>query len=175
MTSEFDYRLEEPGDTDAIEALNVEAFGPGRVARAAYRLREGVPHDPRLSFVATRGGSLIASVRMTPIMIGKWKALLLGPLVVMPSFKGQGAGRALVRIATDAARHEGHSVVMLVGDEPYYGPLGFSRLDPYAITLPAPVDPARVLVMGLTEGALEGLSGPATKVAAKEPDEISVA
>jgi predicted N-acetyltransferase YhbS len=34
-------------------------------------------------------------------------------------------------------------------------------LAPYAITLPAPVDPRRVLVAGLSEGALDGLSGAA--------------
>ena len=176
MTSQqFAYRLEQPTDADAIEALNAEAFGPGRFARAAYRLREGVPHDPRLSFVATADGILVASVRLTPISIGGRAALLLGPLVVMPSFKGQGAGRALVRIALEAARRDGHSVVMLVGDEPYYGPLGFSRVAAYAITLPAPVDPARVLVAGLNEGALDGLSGPVMKAAIKGSDEISVA
>ena len=49
--------------------------------------------------------------------------------------------------------------MLLVGDMPYYGPLGFTRLGPYAVTLPAPVDPARVLVAGLADGALEGLSG----------------
>ena len=35
-----------------IEAINEEAFGPGRFARAAYRIREGGPHERDLSFVA---------------------------------------------------------------------------------------------------------------------------
>jgi len=160
----FSYRLEEPADSLAIENLNAEAFGPGRFARAAYRLREGVPHDPSLSFVAFHEGRLMASVRLTPIAIGERPALLLGPLVVDPEFKGQGAGKTLVRIALDAAREVGHRVVMLVGDEPYYGPLGFTRLAPYAVTLPGPADPARVLVAGLQPGALDGLFGEARKV-----------
>jgi predicted N-acetyltransferase YhbS len=159
----FTYRPEWPDDDPAIEALHAEAFGPGRFARAAYRLREGVTHDPALSFVAHAGEEMIASVRMTAIEIGGQVALLLGPLVVLPAYKGQGAGRALVRMAVRAAGDAGHRVVMLVGDLEYYGPLGFSRLRRYQITLPGPVDPDRVLVAGLVEGALEGLGGVATR------------
>lgn len=159
--SDFSYRPERPEDDAEIETLHAEAFGPGRFTRAAFRLREGVPHDMDLSFVATRDERLVASVRLTPITIGDRPALLLGPLAVTPPFKGQGAGKQLVRIALAAARTAGHSVVLLVGDEPYYGPLGFRRLDLGTITMPAPVDPERVLVAGLRPAALEGLSGPA--------------
>jgi predicted N-acetyltransferase YhbS len=165
----FTFRLEEPGDDAEIETLHSNVFGPGRFARAAYRLREGVRHEPDLSFVAHAGQELVASVRLTRIAIGGRPALLLGPLVVKPEFKGQGAGKALVRMAVAAARSGGHRVVLLIGDEPYYGPLGFVALQPYAITLPAPVDPNRVLVAGLMEGALEGLSGPATRSERKTP------
>ena len=45
-------RLEEPGDAGPIEALNAESFGPGRFAKSAYRLREGVHPVAALSFVA---------------------------------------------------------------------------------------------------------------------------
>jgi len=122
-----------------------------------------LPHDPALSFVATRDGRLVASVRMTPITIGGRPALLLGPLAVVPQHKGRGAGKALVRKALEAARARDHRVVMLVGDLPYYGPLGFTFLGRDVITLPAWVDPDRVLVAGLTEGALTGLGGAAEK------------
>lgn len=157
----FAFRLEEPADVPAIESLHAALFGPERFQRAAYVLRDGVPHDPSLSFVATRDAVLAASVRMTPITIGGRPALLLGPLVVEPRWKGQGAGRALVRMALEAARAAGHRVVMLVGDMPYYGPLGFTFLGRGVITLPAWVDPDRVLVAGLVPGALDGLGGTA--------------
>lgn len=162
--SPFTYRLEQPADTAEIEALHAEAFGPGRFARAAFRLREDVSHDPALSFVALAGEGFVASVRLTPIRIGERPALLLGPLAVKPPHKGRGAGKELVRIALQAAREAGHRVVLLVGDEPYYGPLGFVRLKRDAITLPAPVDPDRVLVAGLTPDALEGLGGKAERM-----------
>jgi predicted N-acetyltransferase YhbS len=164
MTSHpFEYRLEEPADIPTIESLHADLFGPERSMRAAYVLRDGVPHDPAQSFVATAGGRLVASVRMTPIAIGGRPALLLGPLAVVPEYKGQGAGKALVRQALGAARDRGHRVVMLVGDLPYYGPLGFTFLGRDAITLPAWVDPDRVLVAGLTADALVGLGGAAER------------
>jgi predicted N-acetyltransferase YhbS len=163
MTSEaFTFRAERLADDAAIEEIHAEAFGPGRYARAAFRLREGVAHDPTLSFVAEADGRVIASVRLTPIRVGGRPALLLGPLAVIPAFKGRGAGKRLVRIALEAARAAGHQVVLLVGDEPYYGPLGFVRLARYAVTLPAPADPDRVLFAGLVPGALDGLAGAAT-------------
>ena len=171
MTSApFAYRLEQPADAPIIDSLHASLFGPERFKRAAYVLRDGVPSDPALSFVATRDGRLAASVRMTPITIGGRPALLLGPLVVDPLHKGQGAGRTLVRMACGEARRQGHTVVMLVGDLPYYGPLGFTFLGRDVITLPAWVDPDRVLVCPLAEGALDGLGGAAESVlAAADP------
>jgi predicted N-acetyltransferase YhbS len=167
MTSAcFAFRLEQPADSQIIESLHESLFGPERFKRAAYVLRDGVPSDPALCFVALRSGRVAASVRMTPILIGGRPALLLGPLVVDPACKGQGAGRALVRMTCAEARQRGHKVVMLVGDPPYYGPLGFTFLGRDVITLPAWVDPDRVLVCGLAEGALDGLAGAAESVLA---------
>lgn len=155
----FSYRLETSADDAEIESLHAEAFGPGRFARTAFRLREGALHDPALSFVASAGEDLIASVRLTPIVIGNRPGLLLGPLAVRPTHKGRGAGKQLVRISVAEARGAGHAVVLLVGDIPYYGPLGFEQLPRYAVTLPGPVDPERLLAAALVPGALDGLSG----------------
>ncbi|MCX5495216.1 N-acetyltransferase [Kaistia dalseonensis] len=159
----FTILAEQADDAPAIEALHEHAFGPGRFTRAASLLREGVPHDSDLSFVAKSGLDLIGSVRLTPIRIGGRPAILLGPLAVVESWKGRGAGKSLMRTALAAAKEHGHSVVLLVGDEPYYGPFGFVRVKPYQITLPAPADPARVLVCALNDGALEGLGGAAER------------
>jgi predicted N-acetyltransferase YhbS len=159
----FQYRLDEPADAPVIDQLQADLFGPERFRRAAYVLREGVKPDAELSFVATLDGIIAASVRMTPITIGGRPALILGPLMVVPEHKGKGAGKALVRLALETARKRGHKVVLLVGDLPYYGPLGFTFLGRDVITLPAWVDKDRVLVAGLTEDALIGLGGPAER------------
>jgi predicted N-acetyltransferase YhbS len=154
---------ERPDDAAAIAELHEEAFGPGQYARTAYRLREGVPHDPSLSFVALTGTELVGSVRLTPILVGDRAALLLGPLAVKPSYAGRGAGKMLVRTSLEAARQAGHAVALLVGDEPYYGPLGFVRVKRGSVTLPGPVDPFRILAAELQPGTLADLRGLARK------------
>lgn len=153
------YAPELPDHDAAIEAINEEAFGPGRFARAAYKIREAGGHDPALSFVALHDGEVIASVRQTPIVAGKGRALLLGPLAVRPDHKSQGHGRKLIALALDAARAGGFPAVLLVGDEPYYGPLGFRKVPRGRLSLPRPVDPERLLVCELTPGAGEALDG----------------
>ena len=142
-----------------IEEINAEAFGPGRFTRAAHRIREGGPHARDLSFVAIENGHVIASVRLTPIAVGEGKAMLLGPLAVRPSWKNLGIGRKLMGMAADAARAKGVRAIVLVGDAPYYGPLGYVQVRPGTMTMPWPVDPARLLVLELVPGAAAALHG----------------
>lgn len=143
----------------AVEALNAEAFGPGRHAKAAARVREMVPHDPSLSFVAVRQGEVVGTVRQTKVAIGGRPAVMLGPLAVRPALKGRGVGRALMAMAADAARAAGETVVFLVGDRAYYMPLGYEPLAPGAVSMPGPVDARRMLALPLEADALDGLSG----------------
>jgi len=152
---------------DAIETLHADAFGPGRFTRAAFRLREQGPHDPALSFVAlSPGGDLLGSVRLTPVVTtaSGHHGHLLGPLAVAPDHKNKGFGRALVRHAVEAASATPDSgFVLLVGDAPYYAPLGFRQVPAGRLRLPGPVDSRRLLAhpMGNDEivGALAGVVG----------------
>ncbi len=154
-----DIRPQTAADLPAIEALHDHAFGPGRFVRTASRLREGVAADPDLSLVAMVGGRLAGSVTMTPIVIGADAAFLLGPLAVDPDFENRGIGGRLVRATLERARAAGHRLVLLVGDPPYYGRFGFQHVGPDKVRLPGPVDPRRVLVAGLVEGAFEAVRG----------------
>jgi predicted N-acetyltransferase YhbS len=150
---------EKPNDADAIERLHERTFGPGRFVLSAYRIREHVDHLLDLSFTARIGTLLVGSVRLTPIRIGETAALLLGPLTIEPPFRERGIGRALIERSLTAARTAGHRVVVLVGDEPYYGKSGFKRIPKGAVTMPGPVDPQRLLVAELVDGAFAGVSG----------------
>jgi predicted N-acetyltransferase YhbS len=152
-------RPEGKDDAAAIERLHERTFGPGRYAKTAYRLREQVSHRPDLSFTARIGTLLVGSVWLSPIHIGETKALLLGPLTVEPAFRERGVGQALIERALKEARDQGHRLVILVGDEPYYGKTGFKRVPPGRAIMPGPVDPARLLVAELHEGAFDGVSG----------------
>jgi predicted N-acetyltransferase YhbS len=151
---------ETPGDGPAVERLHERAFGPGRYARTAYRVREQVTHSLDLSFTARVGTLLAGSVRLSPVRIGESKALLLGPLAVEPPFRERGVGQALIGRALEAARAKGYRLVILVGDEPFYGKCGFKRIPPGRATMPGPVDPVRLLIAELSEGAFDGVSGP---------------
>ena len=153
---------ERPQDALQVERLILAAFGPGRFAKAAERLREGRTPDLGLSFAAWDGGRAVGCVRMWPIHIGETPALLLGPFAVDAAWRSQGLGAALIERACQAAAGAGHALVLLVGDAPYYGPLGFAAGRCAEVTMPGPVDPRRVLVRALREGAGAGLQGPVT-------------
>lgn len=161
-------RREHPSDRDPIERMHERAFGPGRFARTAYRLREGVAPVADLSFVSLVGTLIVGSVRLTPVRAGAQSVLVLGPLTVEPAFMNRGIGAALMQTSLDAAREAGHALVLLVGDEPYYSRFGFSVVPPGRLTLPGPVDLKRFLYCELREGAFADVSGavmPAQKVA----------
>ena len=150
---------ETPDDAPAIEHLNARTFGPGRFAKTAYRIREAVTHIPELSFTARVGSLLVGSVRLSPILIGETRALLLGPLTVEPPFRDRGIGQALIARALEAAKSQAHRLVVLVGDEPYYGKAGFKPIAKGQVTMTGPVDPARLLIAELMLGAFDGVTG----------------
>src|ERR1700751_861370 len=151
---------EAPDNTVAIERLHERTFGPGRYAKTAYRLREQVDHIRDLSFTARIGTLLIGSVGLFALRIGEAKALLLGPVTVEPAFRDRGLGQALIERALKEAKDKGHRLVVLVGDEAYYEKCGFKRIPRGRAIMPGPVDPARLLLAELTQGAFEGVTGP---------------
>ncbi|SFH00846.1 GNAT family N-acetyltransferase [Methylobacterium gossipiicola] len=156
-------RTEHPGDAAGIERLHARAFGPGRFARTAYRLREGSAPVSELCFTALVGSYLVGSVRLWPAEAGG-SLLVLGPLTVDPSFEGRGIGSSLMHTALDAARSAGHGLVVLVGDAPYYRRFGFTPVPPGRLVPPGPVDPARFLCCELVPGAAETVSGTVSAV-----------
>ncbi len=152
-----------PADLPAISRLHAHVFGPGRFVRSAYRVREGKGLHSKYCRVAELNGRLIATLRITDVIIGGTKnAALLGPLTVDPEFAGQGYGRKLVSEALEHMKKSGLRIVVLVGDEPYYGRLGFKPVPREQITFPAPVNPARILAVELEPGALANYRGQIT-------------
>ncbi len=139
---------EAPQDERAVDALIELAFGPGRYAKSAERLREGNRFIPDLSFVAHDGAEVVGCVRQWPVTIGGTPAALLGPFAVHPDWRSRGLGAALIVHAVAAAKDAGHAFVILVGDAPYFGPLGFEVAS--GAVMPGPVDPRRVLIARLT-------------------------
>ena len=132
------------------EALLDTAFGPGRFALSAYRLREGVEPVEGLCVVARdEFGSLAGLVRFWPVRVGESvrKALLLGPIAVHPTRQGEGLGSILIKEGMGRAGANGWRFIVLVGDAPYYSRFGFINCP--SIRFPPPTNPARVLAAGL--------------------------
>jgi predicted N-acetyltransferase YhbS len=153
-------RLQSPADHHALTQLNERAFGPGRFARTAYRVREGAVPDPRLNLFAVVDGAIAGSVQFTPITIGgKSGALLLGPLIIDDPYKNQGYGLGLMLEGLRRARDLDYELVILVGDLPYYARAGFARAPREQLEMPGPVDPTRLLYSELLRGALANYRG----------------
>ncbi|HEX4182392.1 MAG TPA: N-acetyltransferase [Caulobacteraceae bacterium] len=150
---------EQPEDAAAITALVDAAFGPGRFVKAAERLREANHPLLDLSFTAHAHGVLVGSVRLWSIHIGVQPAVFLGPIAVDPAWRKRGLGAALVRRACEAAAEAGHCLVLLVGDPPFFGPLGFSMVPQGRVAMPGPVDPRRLMARPLVPGAAEHPQG----------------
>ena len=132
---------ETPADAEGVEALVLAAFGPGRFAKTAERLREG--STPSAGFVARQDGRVIGSVRLWPIMVGDTRALFLGPIAVDKAARSEGLGAELVQACVEQAHRMGLGGVLLVGDRPYFERFGFQSAPEAA--LPGPADPRRVL------------------------------
>lgn len=149
-----------PADDDFVEQLQATAFGPGRFARTAFRIRERFPIDTDLSLIAEVDGVPCGSVWMTPIAIGGVNGWMLGPLATHPDFRKLGAGKLLAREVSARALARGDGkFVMLVGDRDYYCPLGWEPTVPGHIEFPGPVDPTRVLVLSNDKTLATSLSG----------------
>ncbi len=155
----FRIRDERPRDVEAREALLDRGFGPARFTKTSERLREGRLPAEGLSFVAVRGGAIVGTLRFWPVEAGRHASLMLGPLAVEGACRSAGIGRALVEHGLKRARKLGHGSVMLVGDAPYYARFGFAAAPVARLTLPSPVDPARLLGLELVAGALGDASG----------------
>lgn len=156
----FLIRTQQPCDSDALTRLHDHAFGPGRFARTAYRVREGCITEPALNLCVMNGAEMIGAIQFTPITIGEAAgALLLGPLVIADAYKNQGWGLKLMLDGMGRGIGLGYRFVILVGDPPYYARAGFAPVPVSQIEMPGPVDPARLLYAELVAGVLPDFRG----------------
>jgi len=147
---------ETPANTAAIDALVLRAFGPGRFAKTAERLRE--PATQAVGFVALSDRALIGSVRLWHVTIGDAPALLLGPIAVERAARETGVGARLVQACVDHARDGQATGILLVGDPPYFSRFGF--VEATGVQLAGPVDPRRLLWLPVRRDAPQGRAAP---------------
>jgi len=147
-------------DVAARERLLDASFGPARFAKTCERLREGRAPAQGLALVAHLGDELVGTIRFWHVQAGAGHAaLLLGPVAVDARHRSLGIGRKLIAEGLFRAVQRSHKAVILVGDAPYYEPLGFSRALTRGLSLPGPVEDERFLGLELDPGALDGAQG----------------
>ena len=99
---------------------------------------------------------------MWRVRVGGRAVTFLGPFAVELGERNAGFGARLIARACEAAAAAGESHVVLVGDEAYFGRVGFAAAPGRAVVMPGPVDQRRVLVRALTAdaGELAGMVAP---------------
>jgi predicted N-acetyltransferase YhbS len=153
---------EQPRDRAEADALVMAAFGPGRYAKTAERVRERA--HMAAGFVAreagdgTEDGRLVGSVRLWSVEIEGAPALFLGPITVAADDRRAGLGGDLVKACVDYARDCDIAGILLVGDHAYFQRFGFEPAP--QVRLSGPADPRRVLWLSISGPAPTGVALP---------------
>ena len=154
---------EKKADYWEVEALFDLCFAPGREALSSYRLRENSDPISELCMVARDKEQILAgAIRYWPVNIIEHEALLLGPIAVHPTRQGEGLGSLLIKDSLALAKKLGYSRILLIGDFPYYGRLGFKKLT--NIKMPKPPNPDRILGIELISGGGNIPGGPVKSI-----------
>jgi putative acetyltransferase len=121
-------RQENPADVDAIRAVIREAFGGAQEADLVDRLRSD--NELLVSLVAEQDGQIIGHVGFSRIWIvedgRRVPGVGLAPLAVLPEHQRRGVATTLVEAGHVRLRHDGESIVFVLGAPKYYGRFGFS-------------------------------------------------
>ncbi len=87
--------------------------------------------DPDLSLVAECEGRIVGHILLVPRQLlirgTPVRAVVLGPIGVVPPFQGRGIGGRMICHAHRLARSLGHQVVILLGHPGYYPRFGYRR------------------------------------------------
>jgi putative acetyltransferase len=125
----FTIRPERPEDAAGIDALLRAAFPGAAEADLVRRLRSD--GDLALSLVADENGEIIGQVAFVPIALDPdpgYRLWGLAPISVLPQRQGQGIGSALTHAGLNLAKDAGIGVVLVLGDQNYYGRFGFDTM-----------------------------------------------
>ncbi len=125
MTEKLDIRETTPDDLDTIESLYLEAFPDENLLPLVRDLMGDA--TVTLSLAGVVNSQLVGHLIFTNCGVAGSHAsvALLGPLVVAPSWQGQGIGSAIVGAGLQRLETAGMDRVFVLGDPAYYKRLGF--------------------------------------------------
>jgi len=126
----IDVRSERPGDEEAIDLVNCQAFGSMGEAHLVRLVRRIIPaFDRRFSVTAWDGDRMVGHALFTPARIRLLSqtvlALAVAPVAVAPSHQKQGIGQAVLEFGHELGRREGFPLAFLVGHPSYYPRAGY--------------------------------------------------
>ncbi len=152
-------RLEQPTDIAAIYQINAIAFGRDSEAVLVDRLR-GLPGT--LSLVAVKAGQVVGHVFFSSVTVREkaiegW--LGLGPVAVLPPYRGQGIGSALIRQGLETCRATGGQAVVVLGDPQFYARFGFVPVTDWGLRCEYDAPEGAFRVLELEKGALTTSEG----------------
>ena len=156
-------RPEETRDHEAISRVHRSAFGQESEAKLVTELRKSKDFSLGLSLVAVMDNEIVGHILFSPVVIQckdeNIHALALAPMAVQPEFQKQGIGSKLVEKGLECCRRLGHQIVIVVGHPEYYPRFGFSSARARGLEAPFPVPDEAFMVIELTQGVLDGVSG----------------
>lgn len=153
--NKINIRLEQLQDKDGIEELYGLSFSPGRYVKTVFRMREKYDHLINISHVALIGDNIIGSVRYWNILVNSSPALLLGPVVIHPNYRGEGYGKELLECSIQNCKISNFKLIFLIGDFLYYSKIGFKKLEEKKISFVGPVNKDRLLYINFGDNIIE--------------------
>lgn len=169
---DYTIRLEHEHEQHAVENLVREAFWnvyrPGCLEHyVMHCLRKDKNFIPELNFVMTVGAELIGQAMCMKAIINKddgteLPIMTLGPIGILPEFKRQGYGKALLDYTLQKATEMGFGAICFEGNIDFYGKSGFRFASHYGIRyhgLPEGEDASFFLCKELIPGFLDNVTG----------------
>lgn len=165
----FTYRLEEPGDYAAVEALTREAFWnvykPGCDEHyILHTLRGSSAVIKDLNYVCEDKGVLCGHIFYTHSKVvaedGQvFPVITFGPISVHPDYQKRGIGSALIKMTLKKAGDMRFPGVLITGSPAYYHRFGFRDAADYGIVSDAGFSFPELMAYELGEGRLHPAHG----------------
>ncbi len=152
-------RQETPTQIEAIERVNISAFGGNAEAKLIAQMRQSSAFIPELSLIAQVNGRVVGHILLSSIALighgGTAKGLALAPMAVMPSQSHRGIGSLLVRAGLTKAASLGYEAVVVIGHPDFYARQGFRNASLWGLRCQLPVPEEVVMAIELRKGALQ--------------------